>query len=513
MGVVPTWAFVTMNLVLLTSLFYGVRAGLWMIVALAATHVLIAYGWVSGAFPILLPASQGLALLDLRSASVWTRVLLISGGFLTLILVMLRHVLGDMNSALQESNSTLQRLSVEQEHRARAEEARIMAERSAREAQKFEALGRLASGVAHDFNNALCVIKCWSSYLMEVSENGEVREAMGEIKRSTENAEHLTQHLLAFSRSDATKRQVSDLCEVVEYEARTLGRLLPRNIVVRCETEGETQVPLGKGQLQEVILNLAINARDAMPGGGTLSLQSGFQDLDVPTKLLPVGRYARLVVSDTGTGIDDATMARIYEPFFTTKGPGKGTGLGLAMVYGLVTKAGGTISVQSKLGEGSSFTILLPLATALDLTREAVSASIVTPRRCRVLIVKSRTDIGGLIDKILVREGFPTLWVETGEAAVKAIQASEVPFGLVIVQGVLPGVSPKEILALARSHDSDCRVIVISAPFMDEDLLAGVATGRYHLLTKPFEPDLLRRIVNEALAHPPEPRGLAQMAG
>jgi signal transduction histidine kinase len=161
----------------------------------------------------------------------------------------MRNVLGNLNSALGTATSTLRQLSIEQEHRARAEEARTLAERSAREAQKFEALGRLAGGVAHDFNNALCVMKCWSSYLLEVSTDEEVRNAMLEIKRSTENAEHLTQHLLAFSRSEKGKLEVSDLAEVVSHECRTLRRLLPKNIVVTEQVEGPIHVPLGKGQM------------------------------------------------------------------------------------------------------------------------------------------------------------------------------------------------------------------------------------------------------------------------
>jgi CheY-like chemotaxis protein len=352
-------------------------------------------------------------------------------------------------------------------------------------------------------------MKCWSSYLLEVSTDEEVRNAMNEIKRSTENAEHLTQHLLAFSRSEKGKREVSDLADVVSHECRTLRRLLPKNIVVTEEVEGPIHVPLGKGQMQEIILNLAINARDAMPDGGALLVQAGIETLEVSTKVLPTGTYARLTVSDTGIGMDETTIARVYEPFFTTKPEGKGTGLGLSMVYGLVSGAGGSISIRSEPGKGSVFTILLPPATAEAEHHEDRLAPGVTPMRCRALVLDSKPEIGSLIERILARDGFPTLWVKSAAAAFEALESHGDPVGLLVIQGTTPGLSTLEIIVHARAKNPGCRVVIVSAPAMDQGLLDGVNDGLYHLLSKPFEAERLRAVVATALtAEPRKPKGL-----
>ena len=502
-GFPPTLMFGILLEVTIASLFYGTRGAIGALTAVIGLLSCAAFGWVHGYLPVFLDRANGEKLTEIHTGIVWIRIMLASLGYLTAVVLIMRYVLGDLNSALKSANSTLQQLAVEQEHRARAEEGRITAERSAREAQKFEALGRLASGVAHDFNNALCVMKCWSSYLVEVSEDREVQEAMTDIKRATENAEHLTQHLLAFSRSETSKRDSADISEVVDYECRTLSRLLPKNIVVKCEIDGAASVPLGKGQLQEVILNLAINARDAMPNGGTLTIQSAVQALDVPTKHLKPGKYARLTVSDTGVGMDDATINRIYEPFFTTKGPGKGTGLGLSMVYGLVSRAGGTITAHSRPGEGARFTILLPVISREDSRPVQQPVAITGAARCRTLVVEGKPEIGGLIERILSREGFPVLWVQLGEDAKRAIESSPSPFGLLIVQGVLPGISTPEVVECARANSLETQIVIISAPSIDPTLSEALSTGEFHLLPKPFEPNLLRSVVNEALADRP----------
>ncbi len=512
-GIVPNWAVQIMILVATGSLFYGPRCGWWLGAAIIVSYAAIAWGWVSGHLPVYVTRQEGASILNLESPQVWIRILVIAAALLSIVLVSMSYVLGDLNEALRDAKRSLGQLAVEQEHRARAEEARLTAERSAREAQKFDALGRLASGVAHDFNNALCVMKCWSSVLIETSSDPEVREAMHEIKRSTENAEQLTQHLLAFSRSDSGRREVADLGEVVRQECRTLSRLLPKSIVVEPTVDGIVHVPLGKGQLQEILLNLAINARDAMPGGGRLTIQAGRSDLDVATKTLRAGRYASLVVSDTGAGMDEAVMSRIFEPFFTTKPHGKGTGLGLAMVFGLVSGAGGSIAVASRPGEGSTFTILLPEASGAEAGVEQRAESIVVPMRCRVLVVDAKQEIGALVERILTRDGFPTVWVRDGRTALEAIAAADSRFGLVIIQGALPEVSTLEVIRAAEQASGSCRFVVISAPVMDPAITAGVSLGRLHLLMKPFEADRLRAVVSAALTADPSGRAARESAG
>ncbi|MBL9215436.1 MAG: response regulator [Opitutaceae bacterium] len=490
-GISANWAFQVTMLVMATNLLYGARAGLLTIAALGVAHVLVAWGWVTGRLPAFMSgpvAAQAYS--DYARAMVWVRVLVIAAGLQTGLVFVMRYVLRDLNHALRESNRSLQSLAVEQEHRARAEEARLLAERSAREVQKFDALGRLASGVAHDINNALCVVKCWNSVLSAESRDPLVREAMAEIAVATENASQLTQHLLAFSRHDSAKVETLDLAEVVRREARTLGRLLPRDIAVTMDAAGPAYVRFGRGQLQAMILNLAINARDAMPGGGALRLRVARG---------PSSGQVTLEVEDTGAGMDEAVQARIFEPFFTTKASGKGTGLGLAMVYGLVTGVGGSIKVRSAPGQGSCFSIALPeSAPPPGIAAPSPAAPSPAAARCRVLVADDNQEIRTLVGRILQRDGFGVVLAENGNVAADLL-APDAGIGLLIVDGIMPGKPTQELIRLAEAQPGGCRVIVASGYKQSELVRRGIETGRYVLLPKPFELAQLRQAVGAAL--------------
>jgi len=501
LGVTPNMVFFTIVLLSTTSLFFGARAGMTLVVGLVLTQTLIAWGWVTGHLPAFMPSAKATQMfMDYTEPVVWVRVLVIGVLMQAGLVVLMRFVLSDLNDALRQANSHLHKLAVEQEYRARAEEGRLKAELAVREAQKFDALGRMASGVAHDFNNALCVMKGWSSFLLEDARDPLVRDAMGDIKRATDNAAQLTHHLLAFSRSDPAKREVVNLGELVPMESKTLRRLLPPDVTVTAEVSGPLHVRLGRGQLQEIILNLAINARDAMPRGGSLTLRVSEVERTEATAGRPEGRYARFEVSDTGTGMDYATRAHIFEPFFTTKAPGKGTGLGLAMVYGLVSGAGGWIDVQSALHQGTTFLIHLPVVAADEVHQEPPAIAILHPTRCRVLVADAQPEIRSLVERILVREGFPVIAVGNGDEALTALAGGEAGrFGLLVVEGIMPGASTMEIIDRALAGNSDCRVIIASAHLPDQLLLRGIETGRYGQLPKPFDAGQLREAVNEAL--------------
>ena len=508
-GPTPNWAFMIMIEVLVATLIFGMRTGLIVLVFVIGSNALVGWGWVIGYLPIFMPSrAAALSLTDPTRAQVWARFVVMSAGAALLVVVIIWYVLGELEkrlrgkkAALAEANRMLERLAVEQEHRVRAEEGRLIAEREARELQKFDALGRMASGVAHDFNNALCVIKCWSGMLADdpTADAATMREALGEIKRASVNAEQLTSHLLAYSRSDVGRREVASLTSVIQHDCRTLSRILPKNIVVVTQLGEEVHVPLGTGQLQELLLNLAINARDAMPQGGRLIIQAGPETLHAATHSRSPGRYARLTVTDTGTGMDETIQARIFEPFFTTKGPGRGTGLGLSMVFGLVSGAGGSIKVQSRLGEGSSFTIMLPAVDPDEAASELRVPTVLTPMRCRVLVVDKQLEIGMLIERILTQDGFPCVRVSEGQAALREFSVAGSRFGLLIVQGVLPEVSTEEIIAAARQRNPLCKIIILSAPSMDAKLVGDLESGVYHLLHKPFDQNQLRRVVTEAM--------------
>jgi len=503
LGITPNWTFEILLLVCSTSLFFGVRWGLAMIIAIICTHIVVAWGWVTGRLPAYMPAPGAPVspMMDLTSTLVWVRILVVSASLQTALVIMMRYLLSDLSNALQQANSTLQKLAVEQEYRARAEEARLKAELAVREAQKFDALGRLASGVAHDINNALCVIKCWSSFLAEDKQVPQVNEAMVDIRRATENAEQLTHHLLAFSRSDPARKEVVDLAELVSLEGKTLARLLPKDVVVVVDSHVPVHVRFGRGQLQEIVLNLAINARDAMPKGGRLGISVSAVTLDGSTSGLAAGNYARLEVTDTGVGMDAATQARIFEPFFTTKPSNKGTGLGLAMVYGLVSGAGGAIVVASQPGQGACFTIHLPAAKAGEAAVKPKAAAITTLTRCRVLLAEYQPEIRALVERILIREGFPVIAVADGDEALATLGVEGSKFGLLVVDGIMPGRPTIEVIEKALEVDADCRVVIVSDQKQDDLLQRGIEKGRYCLLPKPFDAGQLREAVNDVLRH------------
>jgi CheY-like chemotaxis protein len=326
-----------------------------------------------------------------------------------------------------------------------------------------------------------------------------VKDAMADIKRATDNAAQLTYHLLAFSRSDPVKREVVNLAELVLLEAKTLRRLLPADLEVSAESDGPVHVRLGRGQIQEIILNLAINARDAMPRGGRLTLQVAEELRGDSLEGRPAGRYARLEVKDTGTGMDRNTQAHMFEPFFTTKAPGKGTGLGLAMVYGLVSGAGGWIEVQSTVGQGTTFTIRLPKAEATDISVEPPMTAIPNPIRCRVLVADAQPEIRSLVERILVREGFPVIAVATGAEALAAMEGPAARFGLLVIEGIMPVISTSEVIDRALAGNPDCRVIIASSHQPEVLLQRGIEAGRFGQLAKPFDAGQLRHEVNEVL--------------
>jgi len=498
-GITPNHAYFAIILVATTSLFFGFRASLAVVALQVLGEVVVAWGWVTGRFPAFLPnAAATQPFMDFTTGIVWVRVLFVGVGMQAGLVLLMRYVLRDLNEALRQANSSLHKLAVEQEYRARAEEGRLKAELAVRESQKFDALGRMASGVAHDFNNALCVMKGWSSLLLEDTSDPLVRDAMGDIKRATDNAAQLTHHLLAFSRNDPAKREVANLAEMVQLEARTLRRLLPQDIDVTVEAGGPLHVRLGRGQLQEIILNLAINARDAMPQGGRLIFRLRQTETTGPAGQV-AGRYARLDVIDTGTGMDQATKARIFEPFFTTKAPGKGTGLGLPMVYGTVSGAGGWIEVESAPGRGTTFTIHLPAVAATEIHLPPPLTAILNPTRCRVLVVDGQAEIRALVERILAREGFPVIAVANGTEALAAMEGPAGRFGLLITEGIIAGVATTEIIERALLVDPDCRVVIASAHLPDQLLQRGIETGSYILLPKPFDASQLREAVNEAI--------------
>ena len=251
-------------------------------------------------------------------------------------------------------------------------------EEQLRQSQKLEAIGRLAGGVAHDFNNILMSIMGAADLLMmQLGADDPARSEASEIKQSVERGAGLTRQLLAFSRRQATRSRLFALGDILRGMETMLRRLIGPEIELEIETGARPVIVMAdSGQFEQVVMNLVINARDAMPEGGRLSVRVEELDVDEAAAVTltegNAGRYARLSVSDTGTGMSEQTRARLFEPFFTTKERGKGTGLGLSIVYGIVKQSGGYISVSSELGRGATFYIFLPVAAVHEPSSVAV---------------------------------------------------------------------------------------------------------------------------------------------
>jgi nitrogen-specific signal transduction histidine kinase/CheY-like chemotaxis protein len=382
-------------------------------------------------------------------------------------------------------------------------------EQQLRQAQKMEAVGRLAGGVAHDFNNLLTIISGYSELLLE--HPGEVEPLRGyvnEIRNASGRAASLTRQLLAFSRQQVLAPRVLDLNAVVANVEKMLKRLIGEDIdLVTVLGESLWPVKADPGQLEQVLLNLAVNARDAMPKGGMLTIETANVEMDksYAQRHFPLspGPYVLLAFSDTGIGMDAETQARLFEPFFTTKEMGKGTGLGLATVYGIVKQSGGYIWVYSKVGKGTTFKIYLPRSDEVaesEPRRNGVKAQSGTET---LLLVEDEEAVRALVRSALKEKGYRVLEASGGEEALKLSEQYGGPIDLLVTDVVMPQMSGPELAdRLANSHPQ-IKVLYISG-YTD---YAGLHHGALDLgaafLQKPFSPEALARKVREVLGGPP----------
>jgi two-component system, cell cycle sensor histidine kinase and response regulator CckA len=327
-------------------------------------------------------------------------------------------------------------------------------EEQLRQAQKMEAIGRLAGAIAHDFNNLLTVMNGYAEMaLAELPSDSPLREAVNEISDSGRRAGELTGGLLAFSRRQVLQFSVLDLNAVIGSMEKMLRRLLGEDVeVVTALSPGLWELYADRSQLEQVIMNLAVNARDAMPQGGTLTIETvnTCLDEDYARRHLGVksGEYVLLAVSDTGCGMDAQTQARIFEPFFTTKSPGKGTGLGLATVYGIVRQTGGSISVYSEPGRGATFKIYVPRSSAsvLEAHRAAEAAEAPRPADCpTILLVEDEENLRNFVSTMLDRSGFRVLTAACGNEALEVCRRENANVDVVLSDLVMPHMSGPQL--------------------------------------------------------------------
>ena len=376
-------------------------------------------------------------------------------------------------------------------------------------AQKMEAIGRLAGGVAHDFNNILTAIGGYADLLLaDLPPNDKRRHDIEEIHQATERAASLTQQLLAFSRRQVLQPKVLDLNTLVTNIEKMLRRLIGEDILFATVLHPRAgNVRADPGQLEQVIVNLAVNARDAMPNGGRLTIETRNVELDESYAAehpgVTAGQYVLLAVTDTGAGMDEATKARIFEPFFTTKVRGKGTGLGLATVYGIVQQTGGHIWPYSEPGKGTTMRVYLPRANApADPVEHPDTDSTAVPGGTEtILLVEDEAPVRTVTRQLLERNGYTVLEAADGPTALSMLDGNGAGthVDLLLTDVVMPGMSGRELAEHLRKSRPKLRVLFMSGYTDDAVVRHGMLEPGLAYLEKPFRPPALLRKVREVL--------------
>jgi PAS domain S-box-containing protein len=383
---------------------------------------------------------------------------------------------------------------------------RRMLEEQFRQAQKMEAVGQLAGGVAHDFNNLLTVITSYTSILLgEMADGDPRRDDLGEILKASSDAASLTRQLLAFSRQQVIEPRVVLLEDVVRGAEKMLKRLIGEDIeFVGTLNEHPEPILSDPGQLEQVIMNLVVNARDAMPSGGRLGIETSVVEFDdtyarAHWPATP-GRFAMLAVSDTGVGMDEQTRARIFEPFFTTKEIGKGTGLGLATVYGIVKQNGGFIWVYSEPGRGATFKVYIPVSPGA-VAAAGRDTSVTRPAHGTetILLVEDAPPVRAAVRRMLEQFGYRVIDAPTPGAAIGLVALQAEPIHLLLTDVVMPGMSGKQLAERLSVDRPGLRSLYMSGYTSEVALRYGLLSGALAYIQKPFSPDALAFKVREVL--------------
>jgi two-component system, cell cycle sensor histidine kinase and response regulator CckA len=378
-------------------------------------------------------------------------------------------------------------------------------EAQSRQASKMDAIGQLASGVAHDFNNLLSVILSYSELLAgDLKDVDPMRDDLEEIHAAGLRATALTRQLLAFSRQQVLKPQVVSLTEIIAGMEKMLRRLIGEDVElsVRCASE-VARILVDPGQMEQIIMNLAVNARDAMPGGGHLTIETSglFLDDDAAEHFgLKPGPHVLLAVSDTGSGMDQATQARLFEPFFTTKEPGKGTGLGLSTVFGIVRQSCGTIGVYSEVGKGTTFKVYFPAAEGAATVLSSSSSKETSPRGSEtVLVVEDEERVRQLACTILRRYGYNVLEAQSGGDAFLLCEQHTATIHLLLTDVVMPRMSGRQLAERLGAVRPTMKVLYMSGYTNDAVVRHGILDSTIAFIQKPITPDALARKVRETL--------------
>jgi signal transduction histidine kinase/ActR/RegA family two-component response regulator len=391
--------------------------------------------------------------------------------------------------------------------------ARKTAEAELLQAQKMESIGRLAGGIAHDFNNMLSAIRGFADLLMEdlaedaATSTEDLRHSVQAIRTASERAATLTGQLLAFSRQQVMAPTPVNLAIAVRSVEPMLKRLIGERIRLALQLDAGTgTIRIDPGQLDQILINLVVNARDAMPDGGTVTVETGNVLFDEPYAMehfeLTPGPYVMLAITDTGHGMDQETREHIFEPFFTTKEQGRGTGLGLATIYGIVRQSGGHIWLYSEPGQGTAFKVYFPQVEVSEdeLRRPA-------PPEARsvsgtVMVVEDEAAVRELTTRVLERKGYRVIAVENGEQALAALEAADEPIDALVTDVVMPGLSGTQLAQQVAARGHSLGVVLLSGYTAETLDLADLLGMGAMFVAKPFTPLDLARAVATAIATP-----------
>ncbi|MEM6994008.1 MAG: ATP-binding protein [Myxococcota bacterium] len=383
----------------------------------------------------------------------------------------------------------------------KSETQRVALEQRVRHGEQLEALGRLAGGIAHDFNNLLSVIQSHTELALDsLPAEAQTRADVVAVRRAARRGSSLARDLLAFARREPVQPVAVELRSVVRRAAGLCQRLLRDNVILTVQEPIEGTVYVDAAQIEQVLMNLCVNAQDAMPDGGDIFVASSSIDLDSPRAVhhgeLPAGRYAALCVRDTGDGIPREVLHNIFEPFYTTKVRGRGTGLGLSSVDGIIEQHGGAVDVTTERGAGTTFTVYLPLSDRPVVAETAKAPERTATARRRVLLVEDSLDVRDALRKLLTRAGHDVIAHGSGEKALRWAEDAQPPPDVMLTDVLMPGLSGTETVRRIRELHGALPVVFVSGHVEDELDLDSLPSGPTKYIRKPAP----RAVLLEAIA-------------